>query len=161
VRIPAHRRRPHPQPGQELDAWLTKALDPRHLPATLDALTAAQDTEPAPEGAVLPAEIAACQRRLTQYRAALDNGGDPVVVGGSITETQARKLATEGRLRTHATGRAPSRMTRDEIAAVVDAITGLMSVLSNAESADKAEIYARHGLRPTYNPRPRTVTGTG
>jgi site-specific DNA recombinase len=32
----------------ELDTWLTKTLDPAHLPATLDALAAAQHDDPLP-----------------------------------------------------------------------------------------------------------------
>jgi hypothetical protein len=143
----------------ELDTWLTKALDPRHLPATLDALAAGQVTEPSPEETGLHEEIAACERQLAQYRAALDNGGDPTVVSGWITETQAHKLTTEARLRTHhATGPAPGRMSSQEIAAVVDTITGLMAVLHRAGPADKTEIYTALGLRLTYHPGPRTVT---
>jgi site-specific DNA recombinase len=144
----------------ELDTWLTKALDPRHLPATLDALAAGQLTEPSPEETGLREEIAACERQLAQYRAALDGGGDPAVVGGWITETQARKLTAEARLRTHnaTTGPAPGHMSKEEIAALADTITGLMAVPHHAEPADKTDIYTALGLRLTYNPGPRTVT---
>ena len=139
----------------ELDTWLTKTLNPRHLPATLDALAAAQHSEPPPEAASLREEIAACDRQLDQYRATLDAGGDPGVVGQWITQTQARKLTAETRLRAcQATRPAPGRMTKQEIAAVVDALTGLMEVLHDAEPADKADIYAALGLRLTYHPGP-------
>jgi site-specific DNA recombinase len=142
----------------ELDTWLTQTLNPRHLPATLDALSTAQAIEPAPEETALREEIATCERQLAQYRAALDNNGDATVVGGWITETQARKLTAETRLRAHTTSPAPRRMTREEIATVVDTITGLMTVLKHAEPADKAEIYTAIGLRLTYHPGQKTVT---
>jgi hypothetical protein len=145
----------------ELDTWLTTTLHPTRLPATLDALAAAQHSEPSPEAASLREEITACDRQLDQYRATLDAGGDPAVVGQWITETQARKLSAETRLRAcQATGPAPGRMTKEEIAAVVDSLTGLMDVLRNANPADKADIYAGFSLRMTYHPGPgpRTVT---
>ena len=80
------------------------------------------------------------------------------MIGTWITETQARKLAAEARQRNQPTGPAPRRMSRKEIATVVETITGLMTVLRHAEPADKTEIYTAFGLRLTYHPGPRTVT---
>jgi site-specific DNA recombinase len=141
-----------------LDTWLGTAFDPAHLPATIDALAAAQENELPPEIAGVREEIAGYDRQLTQYRAALDSGGDPAVVGRWITETQASKLAADARLRAIVGMSAtPQRMSKQEIAAVVAAIRGLMDTLSGANAADKAEIYAGLGLHLTYNPGPRTV----
>jgi len=144
----------------ELDTWLTRTLDPARLPATIDALTTAQPQELSPEVASLREEIEQCERRLAQYRAALDAGGDAAVVGQWITETQARKLAADARLRaqTGPSNTTPGRMSKDEINAIVGAITDLMTVLRHADPADKAELYTRLGLRLTYNPGPRTVS---
>src|SRR5262249_17601918 len=120
-----------------------------------DALATAQHSHPSPEAASRREEIAACERQLDQYRATLDAGGDPGVVGQWITETQARKLTAETRLRACQAARpAPGRMTKQQIAAVADALTGLMDVLHDAEPADKAAIYAALGLRLTYPPGP-------
>jgi hypothetical protein len=83
---------------------------------------------------------------------------DPAVVGQWITETQAKKLAADVRLRAVSSAEAmPQRMTKEEITATVNTIAGLMSALSSATAADKAEIYAGLGLRLTYNPGLRTV----
>jgi site-specific DNA recombinase len=144
----------------ELDRWLAKAFDPARLPETLDALAAAQVTEVSPETASLREDIAESDRRLAQYRAALDAGGDPAVIGQWITDAQARKLVAEAQLHAHdaepsATAR---RMSKAEIAAVVNSITGLMTALRHATAADKAGIYAGLALHLTYNPGPRTVT---
>jgi hypothetical protein len=49
--------------------------------------------------AVYLREIEVVPELTPQYRAALDAGTDPAVVGQWITETQARKLALETRLR--------------------------------------------------------------
>jgi site-specific DNA recombinase len=49
-------------------------------------------------------------------------------------------------------------MSKEEIAAIVNAITSLMTVLRDADPHDKAEIYGQLGLRLTYHPSPRTVS---
>jgi hypothetical protein len=105
-------------------------------------------------------EITQCKRQIAQYRAALDAGTDPAIVGQWIIETQARKLAAEGRLRTRIGTRpvSPGHMSKEEITAIVNAITSLITVLRDADLHDKAEIYSQLGLRLTYNPSPRTVS---
>jgi site-specific DNA recombinase len=137
----------------ELDTWLTKTLDPARLPGTIDTLTAAQNDDPPPEMINIREEIA-------QYRAVLDAGTDPTIVGQWIIETQARKLAAEGRLRLHAGIRhvSPGQMSKEEITTIVNAVTSLITVLRDADPQDKAEIYSQLGLRLTYHPSPRTVS---
>jgi hypothetical protein len=111
-----------PQPqgeGRRPSPWLAQTLDPARLPGTLTDLATAQAAEPSPEAQNLRDEIQTCARQLSQYRATLDNGGDPAVVGQWITETQARKLAAEARLTAaEGTKAAPRRMTKEEIQAL-------------------------------------------
>src|SRR5262249_8114687 len=97
----------------ELDTWLTTTLNPRHLPATLDALAAAQHSDPSPEAASLREEIAACDRQLDQYRATLDAGGDPGLVGQWITETHAPHVTAETRQPAHAPRHSTHARTAD------------------------------------------------
>jgi len=77
----------------ELDSWLATSLDPARLPATIETLAASQDDAIPRERVSLREQIGSCDQKLAQYRAALDSGADPAVVGQWITETQARKLA--------------------------------------------------------------------
>jgi len=144
----------------ELDAWLSTSLDPARLPATIEALTASQDDAIPRELVSLREEIGTCDQKLTQYRAALDSGADPAVVGQWITETQARKLAADARLRaaTGSTHPGPTRMTKDQIAATIDAINDLMRALRDAATEDKAEIYAGLNVQLTYHPGERIVS---
>jgi hypothetical protein len=81
------------------------------------------------------------------------------MVGQWITETQARELAADARLRaaTGSTRPAPARMTKAQITATINAITDLMQALRNAATEDKAEIYAGLNLQLTYNPGERIV----
>ena len=145
----------------ELDEWLIRALDPARLPATIEDLVTAQPEQLSPEAAGLRDEITQCEKQLAQYRATLDAGGDPAVVGQWITETQARKLAADARLRaqTSTAGAAQRHLSREEITAMVNVISDTMTVLQHADPADKAELYAQLGLRLTYDPTasPRTV----
>ena len=142
----------------ELDAWLSRSLDPARLPATIEALAASQDDAIPRELAALEDEIKDCGQKLAQYRKALDSGADPAVVGQWITETQARKLAADARLRA-ATGTrpAPARMTKEQIAATVTTIRDLVRALRTAATEDKAEIYAGLNLQLTYHPEERIV----
>jgi site-specific DNA recombinase len=142
----------------ELDTWLAMSLDPARLPATIEDLAASQDDAIPRELISLREQIGTCDQKLAQYRAALDSGADPAVVGQWITETQARKLAADARLRA-ATGTrlGPERMTKEQIAATISAISDLMQALRYASTEDKAEIYAGLNLQLTYNPGERTV----
>jgi uncharacterized protein involved in exopolysaccharide biosynthesis len=139
--------------------WQKRSIPPI-FPETLDALAAAQVAEISPRTASLRQDVAESDRQLAQYRAALDAGGAAAVIGQWITEAQAKKVAAEAQLRTHGTERRPAhrRMSKEEITAVVSSITGLMTALRHATTADKAEIYAGLNLYLTYNPGPRTVT---
>ncbi len=140
-----------------LDHWLARSLDPARLPATINDLADAQQDHAAPETGAIKADIAGCDRKLAQYRAALDSGGDPAIVSQWITETQAAKLAAESRLRACQTADTPRRLSREEIAALVNAITDVLAVLRDADSRDKAELYSQLGLKLTYNPSARTI----
>jgi len=60
---------------------------------------------------------------------------------------QARRAAPHAKL----------SMSRDEITSIVTALSDLLTVLRNADAADKAEIYAQLGLRLTYAPVGRVV----
>ena len=48
-------------------------------------------------------------------------------------------------------------MSRQEIADLVCAFSGVLTVLCNASEAEKAVVYARLGLRFAYQPEHRTV----
>jgi site-specific DNA recombinase len=136
-----------------LDGWLSRKFDPIALASTVRELEAAQ-----PEGAEpdqdAQREIAECDAKLRQHRAALEAGADPVLVTSWMKEVQAKRAAAEARLK-KPTGR--RRMTRDEITSLVKALGDLMQVLKDADPADKAEIYGQLGLTLTYHPKEKRV----
>lgn len=80
--------------------------------------------------------------------------GSPAV-GQWITDIQARKLAADARLRAAiGTRPGPERMTKQQIAATVTAISDLMQARRYATTEDKAEVYAglKAGTRHSYPP---------
>jgi site-specific DNA recombinase len=116
-----------------LDRWLATTFTPGRVADTLDRLTDAQEE--------IPAEtqiVADCDRKLANYRAALDAGADPQLVSEWIAQVQAEKTLAEARLRQR--GRPTRRLSRDQIRYIVTALTGITQVIADADPPDKAEI---------------------
>jgi hypothetical protein len=141
-----------------LDAWLAQVLAPAQLAETIETMAAAQDDLDRHGLAANRAiqKIAECETKLTRHRAALEAGADPALVTGWIAETQAERIKAESELRQE-TGGNQARMTTEEIAALVDSLGNLLTVLHEADPADKAEVYRQLGLRLTYEPDTQTV----
>ena len=100
-------------------------------------------------------EIAGCDAKLRQHRAALEAGADPVLVTSWMKETQARRALAEARLNKLAgQGR---RMTQEEITSLVTGVGEIMEALEGADPADKAQVYSRLGLTLTYHPNEKRV----
>ena len=100
-------------------------------------------------------EIADCDAKLRQHRAALEAGADPVLVTSWMKETQARRALAEARLTRPAGKR--QRMTEEEIMSLVTEISRITQALRNADPADKAQVYGRLGLTLTYHPNEKRV----
>ena len=142
-----------------LDGWLAQVFDPANIDETLESLHAAtesnDDADVVKAGAARK-RLADCDKRLTRYRAALDSGADPAVVTTWIAEVQAERLAAEVEL-DRATGHNHGRLSRDQLAALVNGLGNLLDVLAKAAPEDKAEVYRQLGLRLTYDPARRVV----
>ena len=141
----------------EVDNWLAREFAPHRIGETIRPLVDTQlvnqpcssDQEEAAD------KVAECDRKLAQYRAALDAGASPVTVAGWIAETEAEKARHEVGLRQ--VPKARERMTDQEIRSVVDKFADIAQVLSRANAEDKAEIFRQLGLRLTYHPGRRLV----
>jgi site-specific DNA recombinase len=144
-----------------VDDWFAEIFAPANLDATLDTLAeqAAQLDDPAARARAeaASARIANYDAQIGRYRASLDAGGDPAVIGPWIAETQTQKVTAQAEIRT-ATGR--RQLSRDDIAAIVAAFTDLAQVVREADPADKADLYAQLKLTLTYQPDQRLVEAT-
>jgi len=142
-----------------LDGWLAQVFDPANIDETLESLQAASesntDADVVKAGAARK-RLAECDTRLARYPAALDSGTDRAVVSAWIAEVQAERLAAEVEL-DRATGHNHGRLSRDQLAALVNGLGNLLDVLAKAAREDKAEEYRQLGLRLTYDPARRVV----
>ncbi len=148
-----------------LNEWLASKFEPTHLTATIDELLAATIPLKAQpdDGDDISGKIADCDRRMAQYRAALHAGADPVSVAGWITETEAERARYKAAKQAAAPRRTAKPMSRDQITAIVSDLSGVFSVLRDADPADKSEIYPQlglHGMRLTYHPGEEPGEGT-
>ncbi len=141
----------------QVDKWLTREFAPHRLAGTLRALAEAQHAETAHASVdkEITDKIAECDRKLAQYRAALDAGANAVTVAGWIDETEAEKQGYALVMRGSSAPR--KRMTEQEIKAIVDKFADLVGVLQEADADDKSEIFRQLGLRLVYQPGQRIV----
>ncbi len=139
-----------------LDDWLLRHFDPENIDATVSAMVAAQvpDDAVAARAEAARRKIADCDRRLANYRGALDEGNPPNVVLKWIREVEAERLAAQREL-DGTTETDP--MTDDEVRALVHLVKQGLIGLAKAPPAQKAAMYATMGLRLTYDPEPDTL----
>jgi hypothetical protein len=141
----------------EVDRWLAREFAPHRMSETLRALAEARQSEVlhADDDNGTAGKVAECDRKLAQYRAALDAGANPATVAAWIAETEAEKASYALVMRR--SGEPRPRMTELEIRAVVDKLADVARVLSEADADDKSEIFRQLGLRLTYHPGRRIV----
>jgi site-specific DNA recombinase len=134
-----------------LDTWLGQAFDPGNLDATLTQprQAAVGNDHTSAWSEAVRARIAVLDQKTAQYRASLDAGGDPAVIGPWMAETQAQRVVAQAEIRSSAGQR---RMTPGDIAAIVAALGDLVGIIRDADPADKADLYTQLGLTMTYRP---------
>ena len=149
-----------------LDRWLASIFDPDRIDDTCAALAAASEPDPATDARqdANRKKIKDCDARLATYRAALEAGTDPALVGRWIAEVQAERATAE-----RALGQATKaeRLTKDEVRALVAALGDTVATLQQAAPVDKAEAYRELGIHLTYHPdgtvrvevKPRVYSG--
>ncbi|MGH3170680.1 MAG: hypothetical protein ACRDN0_33010 [Trebonia sp.] len=142
-----------------MDRWLAREFAPHRLTETIRDVAAAAEqahTErQSGDDEEIAREIAECDRKLGQYRAALDAGANPATVAAWIAETEAEKASCALVMRKPATTR--HRMTEAEIEVIVGKLADIARVLAEADPADKAEIFRQMGLKLTYQPGRQVV----
>ncbi|WP_160573684.1 recombinase family protein [Actinomadura physcomitrii] len=138
----------------EVEGWLATAFTEERVAAVIDMM-AAQMTDPdAQKVADLRKQLSRCDRKLVQYRAALDAGADIAEVTGWINDVKKEQVRLEHELKAAPRG---SGISRDEIAELLQRTGGLAQLAINAEPEDKADLYQQLGLTMTYYPQRREV----
>jgi site-specific DNA recombinase len=87
-------------------------------------------------------------RKLANYRALLDHEAALTVAAAWIDDTQRERKQLERRLGQHVPG---DRLTKEQVKAMVKALKDIVSVLADAEPAEKTELYDQLGISLVYN----------
>ncbi|MFE5161651.1 recombinase family protein [Streptomyces sp. NPDC056697] len=142
----------------ELDKWIAKAFAPGQLTATLQAMRQAQSAESPTTTAAAAARrtIAECDRRIVQYRAALDAGTDPKLATEWINQAQSEKASAQQDLLT-ATAVQPEILTEDQIKHMVSGLGSMTDRLLATASEHKRPLYESFGLALTLDMQKRVV----
>jgi hypothetical protein len=165
---------PHPKsiyvregaPIPDLDGWLCTLFDADHIDATAEILAGADepDAEVEARHAELRDRIRNCDRRVQNYRAALDEGGEIATIAKWIAEVERERRGYEAALGRDVPG---GKLTKTQVRALVEALRDIVAVLSDADVEDKAALYTELGVSLTHHPdgrvqvetRPRGVEG--
>ncbi|MFF0624196.1 recombinase family protein [Streptomyces sp. NPDC004296] len=143
----------------ELDKWIATTFAPGRLTATLRAMQETQSTAAPATTAATTARrtITECDRRLTQYRAALDAGADPRLATEWINRTQREKAAAQQELLA-ATAVAPEILTAEQIDHMVSELGAMTDRLLAAAPERKQPLYEEFGLTLILDMQKRVVT---
>ncbi|TDC86932.1 hypothetical protein [Actinomadura sp. 7K507] len=99
-------------------------------------------------------QLSTCDQRLNQYRAALNAGADAVQVARWINDTEQERARLEGELRAIPADQAVSS---DGLAELLHETGELAHAVVNAHPDDKADLYAKLGLKMMYYPQKKLV----
>ncbi|WP_156184778.1 hypothetical protein [Allosalinactinospora lopnorensis] len=140
-----------------LDEWLATLFDPTRRRATIRLLAESQRENDADQAARRAAEekIAGCDAKLARYRAALEAGTDPEVVAEWIREVKPDRALANAQLAEQKDY--PQRLDEDEVAAHLDAIGDVSTMIRHADREAKSALYNGLDLRLTYHPVERKV----
>jgi site-specific DNA recombinase len=140
-----------------LDGWLTSIFDAEHIEETCQLLAEANmaigDKDLVKREAVRRS-LADCDRRLVQYRKLLDEGCDPKVASQWISEVQAERLVAD---RVLGTLIPTQSLTAGDMRRLIDSVEDKVRMLTEADTEDKAALYAELGIRLTYDPNRKVV----
>ncbi|WP_073444774.1 recombinase family protein [Streptomyces yunnanensis] len=142
-----------------LDKWIATTFAPGRLTTTLHAMRHTQGT-PAPATTAITAArrtITACDKRITQYRAALDAGADPRIAMEWINQTQSEKAAAQQELLA-ATAAEPEVLTAEQIDHMVSELGSMTDRLLAATPERKQPLYEEFGLTLIVDMQKRVVT---
>jgi site-specific DNA recombinase len=138
-----------------LDRWLGDLFTPTRKDATIDLLhQAGQDPHTQARRQAVTTSLRSCDERLAKYRAALEAGVDLDTVSTWIAEVKAERTRHEIDL---ARLNGQTRLTRDQIASLVEHMAHLTTVLHQADPRDRAEVYNQLGLKLTYQNDKRLI----
>jgi hypothetical protein len=139
----------------KVNGWIADVFAPDHIQDTIDLIMAAQDSTPTDSAeTAAKARIEDARQRMARYKALIDADGDLTEIGAWIKEAKAQQAQAEAELRQATT---KTRITRDQIEALIASLTEIAETLDDANPACTADAYDKIGLRLTYHPDPQIL----
>ncbi len=137
-----------------VDGWLTTSFGPNAVEHTIAAIT--QQAIDPEEATLLDLrkQLSQCDRKLNQYRSALDTRGDLIEIFSWDNRAKHDGADLE---RGQKAVPVVQSVNDAEIRSVIEEIGDVVSLVGEADPGDKAEIYLQLGLKLTYRPDKRTV----
>ncbi len=139
-----------------LDSWVGELFTDEHLDDTCAKLAAAAqpDTDQEAQERQIRDRIRKLTHELDSYRAIVRSEPEAAsTVGRWIAETNQERRRLEALL-----GRTPTtRLTSEDVKAVVASLQDITATLAAADPADKAKVYAEMGIDITYHQDGRVV----
>ena len=148
-----------------LDEWLGELFDTGHLDDTCRAL--AQAAQPDPDDQArhdkIRKRITKLDRELDGYRSIVRNEPE---AAATVERWIAETTQERRRLETFLGVKASTRLTKDDIKALVASLRDITATLADADPTDKAAVYEEMGIDVTYHQdgqvlvesRPRVVS---
>ncbi|MFQ5968700.1 MAG: hypothetical protein ACE5MI_14040 [Acidimicrobiia bacterium] len=133
-----------------LDSWLAELFDTEHLDGTCQTLADAAQPDPDDEARrqEIRKRIAELDSELDAYRTIVRNEPDArATVGRWIAETTQERR----RLQTLLGVKPTTRLTKEDIRALVISLRDITATLAQADPVDKAAVYAEMGIEVTYH----------
>lgn len=133
-----------------LDGWLAELFDTEHLDDTCQALAKAAQPDEQEERRreEMRRRIVKLDGELDAYRTVLRNEPDAAAtVGRWIAATTQERSRLETVLR----GQSTTRLTKEDIKALVESLRDITATLAEADPADKAAVYSEMGIEVTYH----------
>ncbi len=106
---------------------------------------------------VLPRQ-AACDAKLSKYRAILKHDSDITIAASWTAEIERERRRLEREIGRKPT---PRKLTENEVKALVVQLRDVVAVLADADRPNKRAIYQEHGVNLTYYPDGRVQVAAG
>ncbi|KAA5837945.1 hypothetical protein F1721_00225 [Saccharopolyspora hirsuta] len=142
----------------ELDGWLARLFTEEQIEDTVARLVAAAEQDTGGDTEALRSArrtVKDCERKLDQYRQALDQGNDAGVIAGWIAEAEAQKLKAQAALRGNRSR--PAKIAPTSIQQMLGACRETAASLRSATPDHKASVYRALGVRIVYNKETHTA----
>lgn len=139
-----------------IDAWLSEVFGEDHIDETCEAMAAVADVDATIDTTAIKATIRDGDRKLGQYRQAIEAGTDPTVVAGWIKQVTAERAAAQAQL-LEAGRRSASTLSTEQIRAEVETIGGLLPLLQLSDMTLRNKFYEEIGLEGVYDPKAQVV----